>query len=259
MKILDLISLKNKAAIVSGAAKGLGKAYSEALADAGANIVVCDLNLKGLEDTSKIINNIGREVLAVECDITNENQVKKLVKEATDKFGKIDILVNNAAAMRVNKPPEETSLDEWNFVINTNITGTFLICREVASVMKKQRSGKIINISSMSGLIINRYTHGGSYDVSKLAVVALTKALASEWAQYNINVNAVAPGYYETQPNLEFFKNNPDLYNKIIELIPLKRLGNFDEISGLIVCLASDISNYMTGTTIVIDGGYTIL
>jgi gluconate 5-dehydrogenase len=124
--------------------------------------------------------------------------------------------------------------------------------------MKKQQSGKIINLSSKSGFTVGRYFHGGSYDVSKAAIAMLTKALAVEWAPYHINVNAVAPGYYDTKPNREFFVDNPELYKKVIDLVPLKRLGDIRELSGLVVCLASDISNFMTGTTILIDGGYNI-
>ena len=124
--------------------------------------------------------------------------------------------------------------------------------------MIKQQRGKIVNIASISGQIINRYFHGGSYDVSKSAVVGLTRALAAEWAAYNINVNAIAPGYYGTAPNLKWFDTNPATQRKVLEMIPLGRLGNMEELAALVVVLASDVSNYMTGSVVLIDGGYTL-
>jgi NAD(P)-dependent dehydrogenase (short-subunit alcohol dehydrogenase family) len=124
--------------------------------------------------------------------------------------------------------------------------------------MIPRRKGKIINLASMSGMIINRYFHGGSYDVSKSAVVGLTRALAAEWAPHGINVLALAPGYYGTAPNLHWFQSNPDIHRKVLDLIPLGRLGDIEELAALMAVLASDLTNYMTGSTLVIDGGYTL-
>lgn len=257
MNIVSMLDLSNKVAVVTGSSRGLGFAYAEALARAGANIVVTCIS----GNLSKIVNKISsynKNVLAIKADITSKEQVKELVKKTVKKFGKIDILVNNAATDRINISPEKISLDDWNFVINTNITGTFICSKEVAKIMIKRKKGKIINISSISGFIINKYFHGGSYDVSKSAIIQLTKALAVEWAKYNINVNAIAPGYYNTEPNKKWFNKNKNIYRKVIDMIPLKRFGNIDELSAFLVCMASDITNYMTGTTILIDGGYTI-
>lgn len=258
MGILDMFSLENRIAVVTGASRGLGAAFAAALAEAGANLVIASRHKEELENTAGEIRKANREVLPLQCDITSEEQVKALVERTLEKYGKIDVLINNAATERCNIPPEETSLSDWKSVINTNITGPFICSREAGRVMIRQRRGKIINIASISGLIINRYFHGGSYDVSKLAIVALTKALAVEWAPHNITVNAIAPGYYATKPNLRWFDSNPDVYRKVIEMIPLGRLGNIRELSALVVALASDMSNYMTGSVIVIDGGYTI-
>jgi len=180
-----------------------------------------------------------------------------MVARTLERFGHIDILVNNAATERQNFPPEETSLENWSFVINTNVNGPFLCAREVGKVMISQKRGKIINLASMSGMIINKYFHGGSYDVSKSAVAALTKALAVEWAKYNVNVIAVAPGYYGTTPNQKWFEANPEIHRQVIDMIPLQRLGKIEELAALVAVLASDVSNYMTGSTVVIDGGYT--
>ena len=258
MSVHDLINLTDRVALVTGASRGLGSAFARALAEAGADLAVTCRHKEDLRETARAVRDAGREVLELEADITKPDQVQQMVESTVARFGKLDILLNNAGAMRINKPPEETTPEEWRFVIDTNINGTFYCCREAAVHMKKRQSGKIINLSSKSGFTVGRHFHGGSYDVSKAGIAMLTKALAVEWAPYNINVNAVAPGYYDTKPNREFFVDNPELYKKVIDLVPLRRLGDIGELSGLIVCLASDISNYMTGTTVLIDGGYNI-
>ena len=160
--------------------------------------------------------------------------------------------------MRINKPPEETTVAEWRSVMDTNVTGAWLCCREAGKVMIGQQSGKIVNIASISGQVVNKYFHGGAYEVSKAALMMLTKTLATEWAPYNISVNAIAPGYYDTQPNRDFFAQEADLYQRVLDLIPLSRLGNLEELTDLVLVLASDTANYMTGSTITIDGGYTL-
>ena len=256
--IQELISLEGKVAVVTGASRGLGSAFARALAEAGADVSLSCRHLAELEDTAGAVRALGRQALEIEADVTSPDQVRELVGLTVKRFGRLDVLVNNAGAMRINKPPEETTPEEWRFVIDTNVNGTFYCCREAALQMKKQQSGKIINLSSKSGFTVGRHFHGGSYDVSKAAIVMLTKALAVEWAPYNIRVNAIAPGYYDTQPNRDFFLNNPELCAKVVDLVPLKRLGDVGELAGLVVCLASDIANYMTGTTILIDGGYNI-
>jgi gluconate 5-dehydrogenase len=200
----------------------------------------------------------GTRVLAVPADINSERDVQNLVAQTLARTGRIDVLVNNAAAMRCNKPPEETSLEEWKHVIDTNVTATFLCSREVGKVMIKQKGGRIINIASMSGMIVNRFFHGGSYEVSKAAVCMLTKALAVEWAPYNIKVNAMAPGYYDTEPNREVFVHNQELREKVFDLIPAHKLGDLEELGRLALYLASPDVDYMTGSIITIDGGYTV-
>ena len=258
MKIHELIDLKGKVAIVTGSSKGLGRSFAEALADAGADLVVNSRHSEELQEVTGIIKSLGRKVLPVEADVANENDVKKLIKKTMDEFGRIDILVNNAATGRIDMPPEKTSLEDWNFVMNTNVNSVFLMCKEAGKVMIQQKKGKIINIGSICGSIVFDINHGGSYDVSKSAVAGLTKVLASEWAQYNITVNAIAPGPYNTPANYEYFTKNKEFYDKMLDKIPLGKLGAIDEIGGMAVFLASDICNYMTGSTVVIDGGLTV-
>lgn len=250
--------LEGKVAVITGASKGLGKGFALALAQAGANISVVCRHKDSLADVVSEAAASGAGALALEADIACEEDVRECMKATADRFGGIDILVNNAATGRNNKPPEDTSLEEWNSVINTNINGMFLCAREAGKTMKPQGRGKIINLSSISGLIVNKYFHGGSYDVSKAAVTHLTKVLAVEWAPYNITVNALAPGYYETEPNMNFFDSNRELRDKVLEMIPLKRFGNVEELANLLVYLCSGATNYMTGSVIQIDGGYTL-
>jgi gluconate 5-dehydrogenase len=258
MGIYDFINLQDKVALVTGGSKGLGKTFAKALAEAGAHIVIASRHQEELNSAQQDLQKLNKNTLTIEADISREEQVQMLVEQTVKEFGTIDILVNNAASGLHNVPIEQETLEAWSSVINTNINGTYMCSREVAKIMMKQNRGKIINMASISGYIVNKYVHGGSYNVSKAAVVMLTKACAIEWAPYNINVNAIAPGYYGTKPNLDMFEKDKELHKNVIDMIPLRRLGNIEELGGLVVCLASDISNYMTGTTIVIDGGYTL-
>ncbi|MBN2551747.1 MAG: glucose 1-dehydrogenase [Spirochaetales bacterium] len=258
MGLHELLSLKDKIALVTGASRGLGQGFAAALAEAGAHLSIVSRHRDELTDTAERVKGYGREVLSLQVDVTREADVREMVAKTVERYGHIDILVNNAATERRNIPPEETSLESWSFVIDTNLNGPFLCAREVGKVMIPRKRGKIINIASMSGMIINRYFHGGSYDVSKSAVVGLTKALAVEWAKHNVNVIAVAPGYYGTAPNQKWFEANPEIRQRVIDMIPLNRLGKIEELAALVTVLASDVSNYMTGSTVVIDGGYTL-
>jgi len=248
--------LENQTAIITGGGTGIGLTIARRFHNEGAFVVICGRKEDVIKQAADEISLEGNRVLPVRADITSEEDVRSLVERTVGQTGRIDILVNNAGAMRVNKPPEETSLDEFRFVIDTNVSGTFLVSREVGKVMI--RGGRIINISSISGSIVNKYFHGGSYEISKAAVNMLTRTLATEWAPHNIKVNAIAPGYYGTQPNIDFFINDEVLYEKIMDLVPLGKLGELEELARLALYLASPDIDYMTGSIITIDGGYTI-
>ena len=249
--------LDNQTAIITGGGTGIGLTIAKRFHDEGAFVTICGRTEDVLKQAVDEISHEGERVLAVRADIISEEDIQNLVKKTVDQTGRIDILINNAGAMRVNKPPEETSLDEFRFVIDTNVTGTFLVSREVGKVMIEQKSGRI-NISSISGSIVNKYFHGGSYEISKAAMNMLTKTLAIEWAPYDIKVNAIAPGYYGTQPNVDFFINDPELNEKVMDLVPMRKLGELEELARLALYLASPQVDYMTGSIITIDGGYTM-
>ena len=256
--MLDIFDVKGEVALVTGASKGLGKMFANTLAQAGAKVCLLSFEEEDLLQTEKEMKEAGYDVISVLADITNEEEVRNAVNLCVEKFGALDILVNNAGIGRLNKVPEDTSLKEWEKVIDINVNGSFICAREAGKVMIKNKKGKIINMSSISGKIINKGVHGGSYDVSKQAIDGLTRALAAEWAQHNINVNAIAPGYFMTDPNKEFFAADPGFYDLALSLIPAGKMAQPKELAGTLLYLASPASNYVHGTIIQVDGGYMV-
>lgn len=250
--------VKNQTVLITGGGTGIGFALAKRFHQEGASVVICGRREDILQRAVTMISPTCERIIYVPADISKENDVMNLIDKTAKWTSRLDILVNNAGAMRINKSPQETSVEEWKSVIDININGTFLCCREAARFMIQQKRGRIINISSMSGTIVNKYFHGGSYEVSKAAINMLTKVLATEWAPYNISVNAIAPGYYDTKPNRDFFKRESGLLEKITELIPQRRLGDLEALSDLVVSIATTRSNYLTGTVIPVDGGYTL-
>jgi gluconate 5-dehydrogenase len=250
--------LEDRTAVVTGGGTGIGLEIARRFLEEGASVVICGRSESRLREAASSIPARPDGLRLVVADIGKEADVAALMQEAFRWKGRLDILVNNAAAMRVNKPPETTTLSEWRSVIDPNINGTFLCCREAGKLMIGQKYGRIVNISSLSASIVNKYFHGGSYEVSKAALNMLTKVLAVEWAEHNINVNAIAPGYYDTQPNKDFFAVEKGLSEKVLDMIPLRRLGSLEELGNLAVLLASDMATYMTGSVIQIDGGYSL-
>jgi len=260
LKMNSLFDLKSKIAIVTGAGSGLGKSMAIGLAKAGASVVVADINVSSAEETADEIRKIGRNTLSIGVDVTNSDQVNKMTEKVINEFGKIDILINSAGIVRRGAervPLEKVSEEEWDEVIKVNLKGTFLCAQRVGREMIKQKKGKIINIASMSGMIVNKGLTGvGVYCVSKAGVIMLTKALAVEWAKYNINVNCISPGYMKT-PMTARTRSDPIISRIQLDMTPLNRYGEPDEVVGAAIFLASDASSYMTGSNLVIDGGYT--
>jgi NAD(P)-dependent dehydrogenase (short-subunit alcohol dehydrogenase family) len=251
-----MFNLSNKVAIVTGARQGMGKAHAFTLAEAGAKVVISDLSLA---DCQKVAEEIEKKysvkTLAIKCDVSQKEEVENLVKETINQFKKIDILVNNAGICQ-NKPFLELTEEDWEKTININLKGEFLMAQEVAKEMIKQKSGSIINIASIAmgqeGIGFLNLVH---YCASKGGVVGMTEAMALELAPYNIRVNAVAPGIIET-PMINFLKTDSQSLENSLNRIPLRRLGKPEEVSNLVLFLASDESSYITGSTLVIDGGY---
>ncbi|WP_210146024.1 glucose 1-dehydrogenase [Staphylococcus sp. GDY8P55P] len=257
--ILEQFKLDGKVAIVTGGAMGLGKAMATALAQAGANIVIADINEAVANDTAQEIRETESvEAIALKVDVTNPDAVNQMVEEVTKQFNKIDILVNNAG-MTINAKAEEMSFEDWNKVINLNLNGIFLVAQSVGRVMIKQGYGSIINTSSMSGLIANKPQEQCSYNASKAGVIMLTKSLAMEWSKYNIKVNTIAPGYMKTELTKPFFDQGGAMIEDWMGFTPMGRPGTPNELGGIVVYLTSDASSFAQGSVFTIDGGYTAL
>ncbi|MBU0549817.1 MAG: 3-oxoacyl-[acyl-carrier-protein] reductase [Candidatus Omnitrophica bacterium] len=240
---------KDKVALVTGSAQGIGRGISLAFAGEGADIIVADVNLKEAEKVRREIKALGRQAEAVELDVTDLSKVQDTLNKILDKFKKIDILVNNAGITRDNLILRMSEA-EWAGVLKVNLTGTFNCTKAVSRVMLKQKSGKIINIASIIGIIGN--IGQANYSASKAGIIALTKTTAKELASRNINVNAIAPGFIKTQMTE---KLPEEIKAKMLAEIPLARFGNPQDIANTCLFLASEESSYITGQTIVVDGG----
>ena len=254
MGVLSLFKLDGKKAIVTGAGRGLGREIAIGLAEAGADVAVVDMLAKEAEETAAEIKKIGKDSIVIVSDITNEESVKDTVKKVMDKFGKIDILVNNAGICNW-VPAEDMEYDNWKKVLDVNLNAVFLCSKLVGKEMIKQKSGSIINVSSMSAFIVNIPQKQCHYNTSKAGVVHLTKSMALEWAPYNVRVNAVCPGFFMS-PLLKIA--DKEILGQWASLTPQKRIPDPSELKGIFVFLASDAASYFTGSAIIGDGGYTL-
>ncbi len=256
MTVMDLFRLNGKVAIVTGGSRGLGFWMAEALAEAGADVVLCARRLEPCEEAAGHIRVMGVRSLAVGCDVTDPDAVRTLVEKTVLEFGRVDILINNAGFIW-EEPPESVTLETWNRTLAVNVTGSFLCSQEAGKQMMKQRHGRIINIASISGLtsVDPELSNTVPYSAAKGAIVAFTRDLARKWCSYNITVNAIAPGYFATKMSKYLMEHRqPQLMNAI----HMKRLGAKEDIQGVAVFLASDASGYITGQTLAVDGGVVI-
>lgn len=249
--IENLFNLNGKVAIVTGTSRGLGKAMAIALAKAGANIV--GVGVSDMSETKEEIQKIGRQFLEIKADLTNTKSVDKIVSETVKKFGGIDILVNNSGTIRREDAINYKEKD-WDDILNLNLKTLFFLSQKVAKqFMKQETGGKIINIASMlsfqGGIRVPAYT------ASKSGVMGLTKALANEWAKYNINVNAIAPGYMATD-NTKQIREDEKRSQEILDRIPSGRWGTPEDLAGAVVFFASKASDYVNGHTLAVDGGW---
>lgn len=251
--------LSGKKAVVVGGASGLGRAMALALAGAGAEILIADLNGQESQNVAGEIEAAGGKSWIFQLDITHYEEISKMVEYAIEKMGKIDILVESAGLTITGIPMIEFSEAQWDKIIDVNLKGMFFVNQIVSKQMIKQRSGRIINIASMSSVIINQNSYGSSgvYCISKAGVAALTKAYAVDLAPYNITVNAISPGYMRTPLSAPFWEDPLGSEQKCSR-IPMGRPGEPEELAGIVVYLASDLSAYTTGANILIDGGYSV-
>jgi len=249
---LSLFSLADKVAVVTGASRGIGKAIALGLADAGADVVVAARTAGDIEATANEITAKGGKALAVPTDVRLSDQVANLVEKAIAQFGRIDILINNAGGS-FTVSTMELSEGGWDAIIRENLKSVFLCCKVSAKVMIEQKKGNIISIASIGGL--RAYTDNAAYGAAKAGIINLTKTLAVDLAPHNIRVNAIAPGYIATPTFLQLQKDRPEMIQALNSQILMSRLGHPEEIVGGVIYLASDASSYVTGETLLIDGG----
>jgi NAD(P)-dependent dehydrogenase (short-subunit alcohol dehydrogenase family) len=254
MGVLDTFSLTGRISVVTGAARGIGRALALALAEAGSDVAVLVRTPSSADDLVAEIEKLGVRALAVTADVTNPDQVAAAVETITNTLGPVDVLVNNAGTC-VHRPALDVSAQDWRSVMDINVDGVWNCCRLFGAGMVERGQGNIINIGSISALIVNRPQWQPGYNASKAAVHQLSKSLAAEWAPYGVRVNALAPGYVGTEMAPV---DDPKFKPRWIDDAPMQRAATPDELGPTIVYLASDASSFMTGSILVLDGGYTV-
>ena len=252
---MKLFDLTGRVAIVTGGNGGIGLGMARGLAQAGAAVVVAARNAAKSETAVKELQALGAKALAVAVDVRREASCRELVQKAVDRFGRLDILVNNAGT-NIRKQPQEYSVDEWHTVLDTNLTSAFMCCQAAYPAMVRAGGGKIINIGSMMSIFGASFT--APYAASKGGMVQLTKALATAWAKDNIQVNAVLPGWIDTDLTRQARQQVAGLHERVLARTPAGRWGTPDDHAGLAVFLASPASDFVTGTAIPVDGGYSV-
>ncbi len=246
-----MFDLSGRVAIVTGTSRGLGQYMGRALAKAGADLVITSRKLESLEDFRCEIEKLGRQALPVELDVRDYASIQRMVDRAIGHYGRIDILVNNAGC-NVRKPSVEITWDDWNLVLDTNLRGTFFVSQAVARHMIPRRYGRIINIGSVTSVF--GYAGLAPYCASRGGTRQLTMSLADDWGRYGITVNCLAPGWFKTAQNAIMYENQ-EWVDYLIDRIPLKRVGQPTDLDGAVVFLASEASGYITGQTLLVDGG----
>jgi sorbose reductase len=252
MGILERFSLRGRTALVTGGGQGIGQAYAHALAEAGADVAIVDLNPDTAASVAAEVEQLGRRSLAVVADVSDAEQVGEMVAQVIAAWGRLDIGVNNAG-VRCWAAAEEMTVPEWDDLMAVNLKAVFLCCQAEARVMLAQGYGKIINTASMSAHIVNRPQKQVGYNTSKAGVVHLTRSLAAEWADRGVRVNSISPGYTETP----LVATVAHLIPGWLKDVPLGRMGQVSDLQGAVVYLAAEASDYVTGHDLIVDGGYT--
>ncbi len=245
--------LTGRVAVVTGGSRGLGQTFARALARAGADLAITSRTLESLRSCQKEIESMGRRAVPLELDVRDEGSIRRMVDAAFAAFGKIDILVNNAGC-NVRKRAADVSWDDWNLVLDTNLRGAFFVAQSVAKHMIPQQSGRIINIGSVTSVF--GYAGLGPYGASRGGIRQLTMSLADDWGPHGITVNCLAPGWFKTEQNKVLYEDK-EWVDYLVDRIPLKRTGKPEDLEGAVVFLASDASAYITGQTLLVDGGIT--
>lgn len=254
---MSLFNLNGRVALVTGASSGLGKRFATVLAQQGADVAIVARRIDRLKEHAETIENLGVRCLPVQCDATIESDVVKAVQQVIDKLGKIDILVNNAG-IAIGGETQNTSGEDFRKIMDVNVNGVFYFAREAGKNMIQNKYGRIINTASMYGLVGNKFSPTIGYHTSKGAVINFARGLAAEWGKYNITVNNIGPGFFDSEMTNEFFNTNE--FQGFVKMNTcLERTGKEEELDTALLFLASNNSSYITGQTIFVDGGWTVV
>jgi NAD(P)-dependent dehydrogenase (short-subunit alcohol dehydrogenase family) len=258
MSVFHLFQLTGRRALITGGSRGLGRAMAQALAEAGADLVLVGRDSASLALAQQELSTTRRRVDVLVADVGNPKEADALCTTVLDGYGPVDILVNNVGGRRENVATEAMSVEMWRELLDFNLTSAFICTRRFGAAMLERRWGRVINVASICAQIATRGIHGRHYETAKAGLVGFTKAVAADWAPYGVTVNAIAPGGFLTAPNQRWFREQPTFRHDFESQVPMGRLGEPEEIGPLALYLASDASRYMTGAVLVIDGGYTL-
>jgi len=255
MSVFDQLRLDGRRAVITGGTRGLGLEMAKTLGEAGAQLVIASRDAGHLEQARNILKEVTNSVETVQADLSTPAGAEQFCSSVLSSFSPIEILINNVGGRRVNFPTEEMPLDEWQRIVDLNLTQAFVCTKMIGGAMRQRRRGRVINVASISAFVAGRQMRGRSYETCKAALTMFTKAVAADWAADNVTVNAIAPGTFLTDANRRWIGEKPELKGEIESTIPMGRLGDPAEIGALALYLASDVSSYMTGSVLVIDGG----
>jgi NAD(P)-dependent dehydrogenase (short-subunit alcohol dehydrogenase family) len=255
MSILERFRLDGRRALVTGGSRGLGLEIAKALGQAGAEVIVTSRDQGHLSEAAAELADLAPRVHTIVADLATPSGATQLCEEVLDRHAPVDILVNNVGGRRVNYPTEQFPVEEWQKIVDLNLTQAFICTRMIGGAMLPRGWGRVINIASISGLVAGSHMRGRAYETCKAALAMFTKAVAADWAPHGVTVNAIAPGTFLTDANRRWFSMKPELRAQIEATIPMGRLGDPTEIGPLALYLASEASSYMTGSVLVIDGG----
>ena len=255
MSILDQFSLAGRRAVITGSSRGLGLEMARALGEAGAELIIVGSDESRLGAAADELKAAGHRVHAVTADLSQPAEAERLCDQLLSEFPAIDILVNNVGGRRINTPTEDLPLEEWQRIIDLNLTHVFVCTKRLGGAMLPRGWGRVINIASINALWPGKAMRGRSYETSKAAVAMFTKAVAADWAAQGVTVNCIAPGPFLTDANRRWIGEKPEFEGEVAAAIPMGRWGEPHEIGGLVVYLASQASSYMTGSVLVLDGG----
>ena len=258
MSVLNRFRLDGQTAFVTGASRGLGRSIAQALAEAGADLVIVGRDVERLALAAAELGDTGRHITPLVGDVGTPAGAIEVCRRALNLGANVDVLVNNVGGRRTDVPLERMDLAEWQRLVDLNLTGALACCQELGRPMLERGRGSVVNVTSVAAELVIPGIAGRHYEVAKAALAALTRCLAADWAPRGVRVNAIAPGVFDTAPNRAWFAEKPDYRARFLGHIPMGRLGNPDELGPAAVFLASDASRYMTGATLTIDGGYTL-